>query len=366
MYIFIALVATPVVYGAIFLHLRTRLIRDQMLGRMDPFNGSSKNGNESDNEPLNLTGGQRPPLRHKGSVLDVMTAPSSSSISNQQARGTHGGVSYDHHPAFLIYPLIYVVCTLPLALGRVGSLAGAEIPLWYFCVAGALITSNGWLDCLLWGSTRHTIVFGPLDNADALGLETFNFMRTPPGREFGNMVWVQGRASEGGVGGGGGGGGAHRGSRRPGWGGLVDKVRGRSVVASPSSSGVVGEGVAAMGPSSSGGGELGVSGSDSSIRSGILGRPDVHSTYRSGHVKMRHATDVDMFDSRPGSSRRGVDGSDRLPPVNGSIAIKKDLIVTVVTIDKDDLESGYSTPGSRSAPPSSHSGLPPVKDGYFS
>lgn len=95
------------------------------------------------------------------------------------------------HPAFLIYPIIYVVCTLPLALGRIATMAGAEVPLSYFCASGALITSNGWLDVLLWGSTRRSIIFGDVGEED-VGINTFTFMRTPPNRRFGNMVWVEG------------------------------------------------------------------------------------------------------------------------------------------------------------------------------
>lgn len=95
------------------------------------------------------------------------------------------------HPAFLIYPIIYVVCTLPLALGRIATMAGAEVPLSYFCAAGGLITSNGWLDVLLWGSTRRSIVFGDVGEED-VGINTFTFMRTPPNRRFGNIVWVEG------------------------------------------------------------------------------------------------------------------------------------------------------------------------------
>ena len=97
-----------------------------------------------------------------------------------------------HHPAFLIYPVIYVVCTAPLALGRIATMAGATVPLGYFCAAGALITSNGWLDVLLWSLTRRVLLFESDIDAEDVGIGTFAFMRTPPGRKFGNMVWVQG------------------------------------------------------------------------------------------------------------------------------------------------------------------------------
>ncbi|KAM0564468.1 hypothetical protein ACHAPJ_000682 [Fusarium lateritium] len=107
--------------------------------------------------------------------------------------GSSTQVKQDHHPAFLIYPLIYVMCTLPLALGRIATMAGAKVPMGYYCFAGTLIASNGSFDCLLFGITRHAIVFGSSDSVDAgdTGIETFAFMRTPAGR-LGNVVWIQG------------------------------------------------------------------------------------------------------------------------------------------------------------------------------
>ncbi|KAL6414495.1 hypothetical protein AUP68_01024 [Ilyonectria robusta] len=100
----------------------------------------------------------------------------------------------DHNPAFLIYPVIYVLCTLPLALGRIATMAGADVPLGYFCFAGAMIASNGSFDCLLFGTTRNVILFASkyeVDTAD-LGLKTFAFMKTPTNRRFGNAISIQG------------------------------------------------------------------------------------------------------------------------------------------------------------------------------
>lgn len=99
-----------------------------------------------------------------------------------------------HNPAFLIYPVIYVICTLPLALGRLAGMTGADVPLGYLCFAGAMIASNGSFDCLLFGTTRNVIVFASkheIDKAD-VGLNTFTFIKTPKTRRYGNMVWVQG------------------------------------------------------------------------------------------------------------------------------------------------------------------------------
>lgn len=344
MYIFVALVLTPLTYIAIFLDLRRRL-------RIEARQASST--------PLPST--NHHPLRHKASVLSAMSASAAQSrvgggggVRPSSSSSDDDEVSFEHHPAFLIYPLIYVVCTLPLALGRVGTLASAEVPYWYFCMAGALITSNGWLDVLLWGTTRHTVVFGPVGNADALGLETFAFMRTPPGREFGNIVWVQGATF--GDDDGDGDGGRGRGSGRVGAGEAAAAAarRGRSWWAPWTlvrrffggvESGVEdGHGLRREGP------HLVGRDRDCDRRKdfGILGRRDMESAYRLDHVK-------DKADSKSAWWRR------EHGPMKGGIAVtvKKDTVISVVTMEKGDLESGCSTPS-----PDSVRGH--GRDGYFS
>lgn len=64
----------------------------------------------------------------------------------------------------------------------------------YFLVSGALIASNGWLDVLLFATTRRTIIFDRPVVSEDTGVDTFSFMRTPRTREYGNMIWVQGGA----------------------------------------------------------------------------------------------------------------------------------------------------------------------------
>ncbi|KAI1440830.1 G protein-coupled glucose receptor regulating Gpa2-domain-containing protein [Annulohypoxylon stygium] len=119
--------------------------------------------------------------------------PSTSTRAGQNAESARADSS-GHHPAFLIYPVIYVLCTAPLALGRIVTMSGRDVSVAYFCLAGAMIASNGWLDVLLFSTTRHSIIFNaPLDSEDT-GLETFAFMRTPYWRQYGNMIWVQGGA----------------------------------------------------------------------------------------------------------------------------------------------------------------------------
>lgn len=71
-------------------------------------------------------------------------------------------------------------------------MAGANVPVGYFCFAGAVISCNGFFDCLLFGTTRNTIIFATSIDAQDTGLDTFAFLQTPSNRRFGNMIWVQG------------------------------------------------------------------------------------------------------------------------------------------------------------------------------
>ncbi|KAK3686122.1 G protein-coupled glucose receptor regulating Gpa2-domain-containing protein [Podospora appendiculata] len=111
---------------------------------------------------------------------------------------TTPAASQSHHPTFLLYPLLHTLCTAPLAAGRIASMAGNDVPLAYFCLAGAMIASAGWLDVVLYASTRRGLVFpGAVTTpSQDTGPETFAFMRTPRlgGRGFGNVVYVSGGA----------------------------------------------------------------------------------------------------------------------------------------------------------------------------
>ncbi|KLU85244.1 hypothetical protein MAPG_04272 [Magnaporthiopsis poae ATCC 64411] len=101
------------------------------------------------------------------------------------------------HQTFLLYPVIYVLCTAPLAIARARNMGIGDVPLVYFIFAGATITLGGFLDVLLYSWTRRAIVFsaGARPPSQDLGLVTFNFMRTPPGRKLGNVVYVSGGAN---------------------------------------------------------------------------------------------------------------------------------------------------------------------------
>ncbi|KAI9746593.1 MAG: hypothetical protein M1818_000306 [Claussenomyces sp. TS43310] len=104
----------------------------------------------------------------------------------------HQPTHMDALSLMMVYPCVYAICTFPLAAGRIASMAGNEVSLSYFCVAGAMIASNGWLDALLYGLTRRSIVFGDI-TSDKMGLETFIFVGK--GMEhMGTVTTIQGGA----------------------------------------------------------------------------------------------------------------------------------------------------------------------------
>jgi hypothetical protein len=95
-------------------------------------------------------------------------------------------------PLMILYPSIYTLCTIPLAAGRLASMSGIEISLTYFCVAGSMITSNGWLDVVLYGLTRRGIVFNGDPAGEDLGVETFIFgSRGIGGKNMGTVTTIK-------------------------------------------------------------------------------------------------------------------------------------------------------------------------------
>lgn len=64
----------------------------------------------------------------------------------------------------IMYPAVYVVLTLPIAIGRMVTMAGVKMPDIFFCVAGSLLTSCGWVDALLYTLTRRVFVSGELSS----------------------------------------------------------------------------------------------------------------------------------------------------------------------------------------------------------
>jgi hypothetical protein len=98
-------------------------------------------------------------------------------------------------PLMILYPTIYTICTIPLAAGRIASMAGQTVSLQYFCVAGSMIACNGWLDTILYGLTRRSIVFSESAPGDGVGIQTFWGLEKTQG--LGNVTTIEGGAGPG-------------------------------------------------------------------------------------------------------------------------------------------------------------------------
>ena len=61
----------------------------------------------------------------------------------------------------VVYPIMYISLTLPLAVGRMRSVNGHTPSITYFCVAGTLMTLSGFCDTLLYTLTRRSMVLEP-------------------------------------------------------------------------------------------------------------------------------------------------------------------------------------------------------------
>jgi hypothetical protein len=62
----------------------------------------------------------------------------------------------------VMYPAVYVILTLPIAVGRMVAMTGQGMPDLFYVVAGSLLTSCGWIDALLYTLTRRILVSGDL------------------------------------------------------------------------------------------------------------------------------------------------------------------------------------------------------------
>ena len=74
----------------------------------------------------------------------------------------------------VVYPVIYVLCTVPLASARMAAMSGHSPSLRHLCLAAAMITSNGWLDVLVYTMTRRIMIFSDEPPPEANGVDTFS------------------------------------------------------------------------------------------------------------------------------------------------------------------------------------------------
>lgn len=97
-----------------------------------------------------------------------------------------------HHPAFLIYPAIYLATTIPLSLvGLLAAAGNVNISTQYFNLVSSISSLAGLLDAILWSTT---ILLSSSKELEEVGLDAFDFVLTAP-IQYGNIVWVEGPAN---------------------------------------------------------------------------------------------------------------------------------------------------------------------------
>jgi len=80
------------------------------------------------------------------------------------------------------YPLVYVALTLPLAAGRVSAMIGNSPSLTYYCVSGSLMASCGFIDVLLYISTRKALLHTSVGVKPLMGARALTGGQDAPGR----------------------------------------------------------------------------------------------------------------------------------------------------------------------------------------
>ncbi|KAF2489032.1 integral membrane protein-like protein [Lophium mytilinum] len=92
--------------------------------------------------------------------------------------GYYSAAEADHVKAIskmmMVYPLVYIVCTLPLASSRMASMSNHNPSLGRLCFSACMITSNGWLDVLLYTFTRRIMIFSDVPPSESDGMDTFS------------------------------------------------------------------------------------------------------------------------------------------------------------------------------------------------
>lgn len=92
----------------------------------------------------------------------------------------------------VVYPMVYVICTIPLASARMSAMGGNPPSYARLCLAACMITSNGWLDVLLYTLTRRIMVFSDAPPPDDNGIETFALFWSQKPRRFGGTWSISG------------------------------------------------------------------------------------------------------------------------------------------------------------------------------
>jgi heme/copper-type cytochrome/quinol oxidase subunit 2 len=96
----------------------------------------------------------------------------------------------------VVYPIVYVICTIPLASSRMSAMGKHPPSYARLCLAACMITSNGWLDVLLYTLTRRIMVFSDDPPADDNGIDNFVAFWSEKPRRFGGTWAISGGDTE--------------------------------------------------------------------------------------------------------------------------------------------------------------------------
>jgi hypothetical protein len=93
----------------------------------------------------------------------------------------------------IAYPLIYAICTAPLVVADMRIMFGADVSYIELIVAACFVTSNGWLDVVLYSFTRRSILFGSdMTNEDVRAIDTFTTdHRFRPDGDYGTTTVIE-------------------------------------------------------------------------------------------------------------------------------------------------------------------------------
>ncbi|KAJ5663881.1 Glucose receptor Git3 N-terminal [Penicillium longicatenatum] len=85
-----------------------------------------------------------------------------------------------------IYPIVYIVLSLPLAAGRMATANGNTPSLTFFCCAGAFMTSSGLVDVVLYTLTRRNLIIDSEPSQD----RSYNKFASSKGRRGDNLTTI--------------------------------------------------------------------------------------------------------------------------------------------------------------------------------
>lgn len=126
-FVFVDMFGLSILYIALFFYLRFQP------RRLRQASTDEQSTHGSMVRPSNLERGARPPKTHHTRMKQVSFI-------------------------FIWYPVIYILCTMPLSVSRISEFANKNWGLTSVYVGGALYDSQGWINVLLYAGTRKGII----------------------------------------------------------------------------------------------------------------------------------------------------------------------------------------------------------------